>query len=202
MPVDNATRVAIAQWAGEAQAAFGWVENREWLVWGGEHLLLNLAKEVRDEKVAMEKARKVAEAMEAKKRRDEQAAREREEREAAAAARKLDFKERRRALRAAFKAKEIDAAGFREAAAVLEREEKGIEESTAESAEQLQGVDSEDNGGEDEMEESDEVQIVETPVSTQGTAPKRAKRKNATAGAVYVAVSGLVSPLSQLSHCC
>ena len=202
MPVDNATRVAIAQWAGEAQAAFGWVENREWLVWGGEHLLLNLAKEVRDEKVAMEKARKVAEAMEAKKRRDEQAAREREEREAAAAARKLDFKERRRALRAAFKAKEIDAAGFREAAAALEREEKGIAESAAESAEQSQGVESEDDGDEDEMEESDEVQIVETPVSTQGTAPKRAKRKNATSGAVYAAVSGLVSSLNQLNHRC
>jgi len=202
MPVDNATRVAIAQWAGEAQAAFGWVENREWLVWGGEHLLLNLAKEVRDEKVAMEKARKVAEAMEAKKRRDEQAAREREEREAAAAAKKLEFEERRRALRAAFKAKEIDAAGFREAAAALEREEKGIAESAAESAEQSQGVESEDDGDEDEMEESDEVQIVETPVSTQGTAPKRAKRKNATAGAVYAAVSGLVSPLSHLSHRC
>jgi hypothetical protein len=55
MPVDNATRVMIVQWAGEVQAAFGWVENREWLVWGGEHLLLNLAKEVRDEKVATEK---------------------------------------------------------------------------------------------------------------------------------------------------
>src|SRR3981189_1024973 len=151
MPVDNATRVAISQWAGEAQAAFGWVENREWLVWGGEHLLLNLAKEVRDEKVAMEKARKVAEAMEAKKRRDEQAAREREEWEAAAAAKKLEFEERRRALRAAFKAKEIDAAGFREAAAVLEREEKGIEESAAESAEESQGVESEADGGGDEM---------------------------------------------------
>ena len=195
MPVDNATRVAIAQWAGEAQAAFGWVENREWLVWGGEHLLLNLAKEVRDEKVAMEKARKVAEAMEAKKRRDEQAAREREEREAAAAAKKLEFEERRRALRAAFKAKEIGAAA-------LEREEKGIEESAAESAEQSQGVESEDDGGEDEMEESDEVQIVETPVSTQGTAPKRAKRKTATSGAVYAAVSGLVSHPSQLSQPC
>ena len=195
MPVDNATRVAIAQWAGEAQAAFGWVENREWLVWGGEHLLLNLAKEVRDEKVAMEKARKVAEAMEAKKRRDEQAAREREEREAAAAARRVEFEERRRALRAAFKAKEIGAAA-------LEREEKGIEESAAESAEQSQGVESEDDGGEDEMEESDEVQIVETPVSTQGTAPKRAKRKTATSGAVYAAVSGLVSSLNQLNHRC
>ena len=202
MPVDNATKVAISQWAGEAQAAFGWVENREWLVWGGEHLLLNLAKEVRDEKVAMEKARKVAEAMEVKKRRDEQAAREHEEREAAAVARKLEFEERRRALRAAFKAKEIDAAGFREAAAVLEREEKGIEESAAESVEQSQGVDSEDDGGEDEMEESDDVQIVETPVSTQGTAPKRAKRKKATSGAVYAAVSGLVSHPSQLSHLC
>jgi hypothetical protein len=67
MPVDNTTRVAISQWAGEAQAAFGWVENREWLVWGGEYLLLNLAKEVRDEKAAAEKARKVGEAMEAKK---------------------------------------------------------------------------------------------------------------------------------------
>ena len=163
---------------------------------------MNLAKEVRDEKVAMEKARKVAEAMEAKKRRDEQAAREREEREAAAAARKLEFEERRRALRVAFKAKEIDATEFREAAAALEREEKGIEESAAESAEQSQGVDSEDDDGEDEMEESDDVQIIETPVSTQGTAPKRAKRKNATSGAVYAAVSGLVSPLNQLNHRC
>jgi hypothetical protein len=32
MPVKNATRVVISQWAGEVQAAFGWVENREWLV--------------------------------------------------------------------------------------------------------------------------------------------------------------------------
>jgi hypothetical protein len=67
MPVDNATRVVIAQWAGEVQAAFRWVEDREWLVWGGEYLLLNLAKEVHDERVAAEKARKVAEAMEMKK---------------------------------------------------------------------------------------------------------------------------------------
>ena len=66
MPVNNTLRVAISQWAGEAQAAFRWVENREWLVWGGEYLLLNLAKEVRNEGVA-EKARKVAEAMEVKK---------------------------------------------------------------------------------------------------------------------------------------
>jgi hypothetical protein len=140
--------------------------------------------------------------MEVKKRRDEQAAREHEEREATAAARKVEFEERRCALRAAFKAKEINAAGFREAAAALEREEKGIEESAVESAEQSQGVESEDDGGEDEMEESDEVQIVETPVSTQGTAPKRAKRKTATLGAVYAAVSGLVSHPSQLSHLC
>jgi hypothetical protein len=202
MPVDNTTRVTIAQWAGEAQAAFGWVENREWLVWGGEHLLLNLAKEVRDEKAATEKAQKIAEAMEAKRRREEQAAREREEREAAAAARKVEFEERCRVLRAAFKAKEIDATGFREAAAVLEREEKGIEESAGESAEQSQGVESEDDGGEDEMEESNEVQIVEPPVSTQGTAPKKTKRKAATSGAVYAAVSGLVSHLCQLSHLC
>src|SRR3981189_2084579 len=135
MPVDNATKVAISQWAGEAQAAFGWVENREWLVWGGEHLLLNLAKEVRDEKVAAEKARKVVEAMEAKKRRGEQAAGEREEREVAAAARKLEFEERRRALRAAFKAKEIDTAGFREAAGGPGREKKGREERAGERAE-------------------------------------------------------------------
>src|SRR3981189_551012 len=104
MPVDNTTRVAISQWAGEAQAAFGWVENREWLVWGGEYSLLNLVKEVCDEKAAAaEKARKVVEAMEVKKQREEQAAKEREEREAAAAARKLEFKERHHALRAAFK---------------------------------------------------------------------------------------------------
>jgi hypothetical protein len=43
------------------------------------------------------------------------------------------------------------------------------------------------------MEESDEVQIVDTPVLTRGTAPKKAKRKVATSGAVYAAVSGLVS---------
>jgi hypothetical protein len=173
MPVDNAMRVAIAQWAGEAQAAFGWVENREWLEWGGEYLLLNLAKEVRDEQVATEKAQKVAEAMEAKKRREEQVAREREEREAAAAARKVEFEGRRCALRAAFKVKEIDATGFREAAAALEREEKGVEESAGESAEQSQAVESEEGDGEDEMEESDEVQIVETPVSTQGKCQRR-----------------------------
>jgi hypothetical protein len=88
------------------------------------------------------------------------------EREATATARKLEFEEWRRALRVAFKAKEIDATGFREAAAALERQEKGVEESTAESAEQLQGVESEGDGGEDEMEESDEVQSVKTPVST------------------------------------
>ena len=163
---------------------------------------MNLAKEVRDEKVAMEKARKVAEAMEAKKWREEQAEREREELEAAAAVRKLEFEEQHRALRAAFKAKEIDAAGFRDAAAALEREEKGIDESAGESAEQSQGAESEDDGCEDEMEEADEVQIVETPVSTQGTAPKRAKRKTATSGAVYAAVSGLVSHPSHLSHLC
>jgi hypothetical protein len=202
MPVDNTTRVAISQWAGEAQAAFGWVENREWLVWGGEYLLLNLAKEVHDEKTVAEKARKIAEAMEAKMQREEQAAKERKEQEAAAAARKLEFEERRRALRTAFKAKEIDATGFREVAAALECEEKGIEESAVESTEQSQGVDSENDGGEDEMEESDDVQIVKTPVSTQGTAPKRAKRKKATSGAVYAAVSGLVSPLNQLSQPC
>jgi hypothetical protein len=85
---------------------------------------------------------------------------------------------------------------------VLEREEKGIEESAAESAEQSQGVESEEGDGEDEMEESDDMQIVETPVSTQGTAPKTAKRKTATSGAVYAAVSGLVSHLSQLSQPC
>jgi hypothetical protein len=67
MPVDNASRVVISQWVGEAQVAFGWVENREWLVWGGEYLLLNLAKEVCDEKAVVEKARKVAEAMKAKR---------------------------------------------------------------------------------------------------------------------------------------
>jgi hypothetical protein len=147
MPVDNATRVAISQWAGEAQAAFGWVENREWLVWGGEYLLLNLAKEVCDEKVAVEKARKVAEVMEVKRRREEEAAREHEEREAAGAARKLEFEERHRTLRTAFKAKEIDTAGFREAAVALEREKKGVEESTAESVEQSQGVESEEVSG-------------------------------------------------------
>jgi hypothetical protein len=120
MLVDNASRVAISQWAGEAQAAFGWVENREWLVWGGDYLLLNLAKEVRDEKAAADKARKVAEAMEAKRQREEEAARAREEKEGAAAARKLEFEEQRHALRMAFKAKEIDAAGLREAAAALD----------------------------------------------------------------------------------
>jgi hypothetical protein len=36
----------------------------------------------------------------------------------------------------------------------------------SESAEQSQGVKSEEVGGEDEMEESDKVQFVETPVST------------------------------------
>jgi hypothetical protein len=192
MPVDNATRVAIAQWVGEAQVAFGWVENREWLVWGEEYLLLNLVKEVRDKKAASEKARKVGEAMEAKKRREEEVARECEEREAAAAARKLGFEERRRALRVTFKVKEIDVAGFREVAVVLE---KGIEESAVESAEQSQGVESKEDRGEDEMEESDEVQIVETPVSMRGTVPKKAKRKVATSGAVYTAVSGLVRHL-------
>jgi hypothetical protein len=49
-------RVTIAQWVGEAQAAFGWVEDREWLVWGGAYLLLNLVKEVCDEQAAVEKA--------------------------------------------------------------------------------------------------------------------------------------------------
>jgi hypothetical protein len=106
------------------------------------------------------------EATEAKRQREEQAAREHEEREATAAARKLEFEEWRRALRAAFKAKVINAAGLREAAAVLEREEKGVEESTAELAEQSQGVESEDDSGKDEMEESDKVQVIETPVST------------------------------------
>jgi hypothetical protein len=202
LPVDNVTRVVIAQWAGEAQVAFGWVEDGEWLVWGGEHLLLNLAKEVCDEQAAAEKAQKVAETMEAKRRREEQAVRERKEREAAAAARKLEFKERRHALRVAFKVKEIDVAGLREVAVTLEREKKGIEESTAESAKQSQGVESEEDGSKDEMEESDEVQIVKTPVSTRGTAPKKTKRKAATSEVVYAAVSGLVSHPSQLSHCC
>jgi hypothetical protein len=121
--------------------------------------------------------------------------REREEREAAAAARKVEFEERRRALCADFKVKEIDTAAFQEAAAALEHKEKGVEESAWESAEQSQAVESEEDGGEDEMEESNEVQIVETPVSTQGTAPKKAKRKAATSGGVYTAVSGLVSHL-------
>jgi hypothetical protein len=202
MLVDNTSRVAILHWAGEAQAAFGWVENREWLVWGGDYLLLNLAKEVCDERAAAEKARKVAEAMEAKRRREEEVARAHEEREAAAVAKKLELEERHRPLHAVFKAKEIDAAGLREVAAALEREEKGIEESTAESAEQSQGVESEEDSSKDEMEESDEVQIVETPVLTQGTVPKKTKRKAATSGAVYTVVSGLVSHPSQLSHHC
>jgi hypothetical protein len=192
MLVDNVTRVAISQWVGEVQAAFRWVENREWLVWGGEYLLLNLAKEVHDEKAAAEKARKVVEAMEAKKRWEEQVAKEREEQEATATARKVEFEGRRRALRAAFKAKEIDATEFREAAVALECKEKGIEESAVESAEQSQGVESEDDGGEDETEESDDVQIIETPVSMQGTAPKKTKRKAATSGAVYAMVTGRV----------
>jgi hypothetical protein len=154
-----------------------------------------LAKEVHDEKAAVEKAQKVAEAMEAKRRREEEAAREREEREATAAVRKLEFEEQHRALCAAFKAKEINTMGFREAAAALEREEKGVEESMAELAEQSQGVESEEDGSEDKMEESDKVQIVETPVSTRGTAPQKTKRKAATSGAVYAVVSGLVSHL-------
>jgi hypothetical protein len=154
-----------------------------------------LAKEVRDEKAAAEKARKVGEAMEAKKRREEEAAQDREEREEAAAARKLGFEEGHRALHATFKAKEINAAA-------LEREEKGIEESAAESAEQSQVVESEEGDGEDKMEESDEVQVIEIPVSKRGTAPKKTKRKAATSGAVYAVVSGLVSHLSQLSHLC
>jgi hypothetical protein len=202
MPVDNTSRVVISQWAGEAQVAFGWVENREWLVWGGEYLLLNLAKEVDDEKAVTERARRIAEAAEAKMFREEQVAREREEWEATAVARKLEFEEQRRTLRVAFKAKEIDAVGFCEAAATLEWEKKGVEEGAAESAEQSQGVESEDDGGEDEMEESDEVQIVKTPVSTQGTALKKMKRKAVTSGAVYATVSGLASHPSQLSHCC
>jgi hypothetical protein len=117
----------------EAQVAFGWVENREWLVWGEEYLLLNLVKEVCDEKAAAEKARMVGEAMEVKKWREEEAVWEHEEREAAASARKLGFEEQHRALHATFKAKEIVAAGFREAAVALECDKKGIEESAAES---------------------------------------------------------------------
>jgi hypothetical protein len=152
LPVDKASKVAISQWAGEAQATFGWVEDREWLVWGDNYLLLNLAKEVCDEKAAAERAQKVAEAAEAKRRREEQAEKEREEREAAAAAKKQDLEDHHRAQRAVFKVKEIDAVGLREAVAAL-----GVEESVGESAEQSQVVESEGDNGEDEMEESDNI---------------------------------------------
>jgi hypothetical protein len=53
-------------------------------------------------------------------------------------------------------------------------------------------VESEEDDSEDKMEETDDVEIIETPVSTQQPALKKAKRKVLTSGAVYVAVTGRV----------